>query len=91
LSDVWTLIGTGDGKFRPPVGYSPGSPNESMLSADLNGDEVPDLVTANREGLGISILLGNGDGTFDALETYEIAASMEFLLPWMPTRTVSWT
>src|SRR6266540_2605172 len=27
-SDVWILIGTGDGKFRPAVGYSPGSPFE---------------------------------------------------------------
>lgn len=80
-SDVWVLIGTGDGKFRPAVGYSPGSPMESMASADLNGDGVSDIVTANREGLGISILLGNGDGTFAALQSYEIAVSMQFLLP----------
>jgi trimeric autotransporter adhesin len=35
----------------------------SVLTADFNGDGIPDLVIL---GSGISVLLGNGDGTFTA-------------------------
>ncbi|MBW2274366.1 MAG: VCBS repeat-containing protein [Deltaproteobacteria bacterium] len=34
--------------------------------ADLDGDTVPDVVTANPVGDGVSVLLGNGDGSFQA-------------------------
>ncbi len=34
--------------------------------ADLDGDTVPDLVTANDAADDVSVLLGNGDGTFQA-------------------------
>jgi hypothetical protein len=37
------------------------SPNDP---ADVNGDGETDLVTCNTAGSGISVLLGNGDGTF---------------------------
>ena len=47
------------------VGDNPGS----VVVADLNGDGIPDLVVANRGrfhyyGDTVSVLLGNGDGTF---------------------------
>jgi hypothetical protein len=35
----------------------------TVLTADFNGDGIPDLVIL---GSGISVLLGNGDGTFTA-------------------------
>ena len=31
---------------------------------DVNGDGRPDLVTANYDSGDVSVLLGNGDGTF---------------------------
>ena len=34
--------------------------------ADLNGDGKPDLVVGNRNANTVSILLGNGNGTFQA-------------------------
>jgi hypothetical protein len=36
--------------------------------ADLNGDGRPDLVTANRDSNTVSLLLGQGNGTFQAKE-----------------------
>jgi hypothetical protein len=58
------FLGNGDGTFRaaPTIGASfPGS----IVSADLNGDGIPDLVavTSFNSNL-ISIFLGKGDGTF---------------------------
>jgi len=38
--------------------------------ADLDGDTVPDLVTANRDSVDVSVLLGNGDGTFQAVVSF---------------------
>ena len=45
-----------------PVGIRP----LSVAVADLNGDTVPDLVTANFRSDDVSVLLGNGDGSFQA-------------------------
>ena len=45
-----------------PAGISP----RSVAVADLDGDTVPDLVIANANGNDVSVLLGNGGGTFQA-------------------------
>jgi len=37
---------------------------------DLNGDGKPDLAVANESGGSVSVLLGNGDGTFGAKSDY---------------------
>ncbi|WP_447975348.1 FG-GAP repeat domain-containing protein [Nitrospira sp. Kam-Ns4a] len=43
-----------------PVGKNP----TSVTTADLNGDEFTDLVTTNIGNNTLSVLFGNGDGTF---------------------------
>ncbi|HEY7422832.1 MAG TPA: FG-GAP-like repeat-containing protein [Gemmataceae bacterium] len=49
--------------FIAPVDYTVGSYPIGMQSGDFNGDGIPDLATAN-SGRGVSVLLSNGDGTF---------------------------
>jgi hypothetical protein len=49
-----------------PVGASP----QSVAVGDVNGDGNPDLVVANQSDSTVSVLLGNGDGTFQAAVPY---------------------
>src|SRR5262245_43064372 len=39
---------------------------------DFNGDGIPDLAVADRNGISFSILLGNGDGTFGPPTNYHV-------------------
>lgn len=61
-------LGNGDGTFRDAVVYAVsdfGSATPVKVSAaDMNGDEVLDLVAANRNSSEITILPGVGDGSF---------------------------
>ena len=44
----------------------------SIAVGDLNGDDKPDLVLANEYDSSISVLLGNGDGTFQPAVNYPV-------------------
>ena len=58
--------------FSAPVSYTVGTNPKTIITADFNGDGIPDLAVANRgdsavNDLGsVSLLLGKGDGTFEA-------------------------
>jgi hypothetical protein len=75
---VGVLLGKGAGTFLPVVLYpSGGLSSESLVAADLNGDGKLDLVVATCAASGsncvnalVGVLLGNGDGTFQAAVTY---------------------
>jgi hypothetical protein len=72
------LLGNGDGTFQAPVTLplSQGGDRltaRSIAVADLTGNGIPDIVTANdsQSSQGsVSVLLGNGDGTFQAPVTF---------------------
>ena len=57
------LLNHGDGTFADAVPWDLGVISQSIAIADVNGDGKPDLVAAGSLG-GVSVLLGNGDGTF---------------------------
>jgi hypothetical protein len=56
------LLGNGDGTYQPAVSYATGFDPIGILTADLRGIGVQDLITENQDS--VSLLLGNGDGTF---------------------------
>jgi hypothetical protein len=72
---VGLLLGNGDGTFQAAVPYgSGGSGASSVAVGDVNGDGKLDLVVANCGGScypgAVSVLLGNGDGTFQTAVSY---------------------
>jgi hypothetical protein len=75
---VGVLLGNGDGTFETAVVYPTGGAGAVAVSvADVNHDTKPDLVVANgcvtntdcTDGT-LSVLLGNGDGTFQSALSY---------------------
>jgi hypothetical protein len=74
-SGIQVFLGKGDGTFKPPVQYAPGTGPAALATADLNHDGIPDIVIANGTGDSVIVLLGNGDGTFQAPVTYAIPSA----------------
>jgi hypothetical protein len=74
---VAVLLGNGDGSFQTPVLYDVEESPQDLAIADVNKDGKLDLLVVNecghtdgcRQGT-VSILLGNGDGTFQPQQSY---------------------
>lgn len=73
---VSILLGNGNGTFQQAVNYSVPGGGYWVATADLNGDGRPDIAVANFSLPGsppttvASVLIGNGDGTFQAATNY---------------------
>ena len=66
---VSILINNGDGTFRPHMDFATGPGPTGLAAVDWNKDGKMDLVVSNGgadAAHSVSILLGNGDGTFQA-------------------------
>jgi len=57
-----------------PRGFDAGSGPQSVAVGDFNGDGKPDLAVVNSYSNNVSILLGNGDGTFQIHVDYPTGA-----------------
>ncbi len=80
---VGILLGNGDGTFQDALTYSSGGEAANAYGpaavADVNGDGKPDIIVANYNYCGsscttdgsVGVLLGNGDGTFQPVMTYD--------------------
>jgi hypothetical protein len=86
--NVAVLLGNGDGTLQTAKVYSSGAFGAASVAvADVNGDGRLDLVVANCSGTAsscvgapgdVAVLLGNGDGTFQAAVTYGSGANTPF-------------
>jgi len=74
-NDVSVLLGDGVGGFTTATGspFSVGISPLSVAVGDIDGDGNADLVTANERSDGLSLLLGDGDGSFTAATESELA------------------
>jgi Bacterial Ig-like domain (group 3)/FG-GAP-like repeat len=75
--EMAVLLGNGDGTFQPAVAYdAPGDGANLVAIADLKGNGVLDLVVSipcaeqSCDEGAVGVLLGNGDGTFQAAVLY---------------------
>jgi len=81
---VSVALGNGDGTFQGRTTVSIEANPVILRAGDVNNDGIQDLVVSNNDAStdSLGVLLGNGDGTFQAEQTYQItnAASTDFVL-----------
>jgi len=73
---VAVLLGNGDGTFKNEIDSSAGVGVRDLVAGDFNGDQKLDLAVVNAPSSNsntISLLLGNGDGTFAAARNLSVA------------------
>ena len=73
---VSVLLGDGTGGFQPAVNYTVGEMPLNIAVGDFNKDGNLDLAVTNYTGSygnTVSVLLGNGDGTFQTQKQYSTA------------------
>lgn len=69
-------------QFAAPVFYATGGGPRDVVEGDFDNDGNRDLATANFFNSGnddVSLLLGNGDGTFDAAQNFDAVAGVQAL------------
>jgi hypothetical protein len=67
-NNVTVLLGNGSGGFSPAANspFAVGAGPQFVAIGDFNGDGFPDLAVANETSNNVTILLGNGAGSFTA-------------------------
>jgi hypothetical protein len=78
VNTIRVLLGKGDGTFGAAKAYPSGLYPISIVSADFNGDGIPDLAVSNYSSpkpCHVSVMLGNGDGTFQPPVHFRVGVS----------------
>ena len=77
-STVTVLLGNGNGGFSGANGspFAAGSGAASLTTGDFNGDQNLDLAVSNFGGNNVTLLLGNGGGSFSASSLSPVSAGM---------------
>jgi hypothetical protein len=80
---VGVFLGNGDGTFQPAVNYLSSFGNW-VTAADFNGDGKADIIISNQSNNGfsggsVSVLLGNGDGTFQPQMVFQAGSLSNFV------------
>lgn len=77
-TQVTVMLGDGTGGFISNLSYTADSYVRGVCVLDLDGDGFDDIVTSNRFGDTIALLLNNGDGTFGTATTINTTGANEF-------------
>lgn len=78
LGGMQILLGNADGSFQAPLPLAASAHvfgSRRVAVGDMNGDSKADLVWANNTTNNVSVLLGNGNGTFQAAANYAAGSS----------------
>ncbi len=83
-TNVYVFLGKGDGTFQSAVSYTAGTNCQSIAVGDFNGDSNLDLAIADGGTFSVgdgsvSVLLGNGNGTFQPAIHYFAGADPDFV------------
>jgi hypothetical protein len=72
---IFVMLGDGRGNLSNPVDIGFGPNPVQVALADVNGDKKLDAVVLDSLGSAFWVLLGNGDGTFQAATRYPMSAA----------------
>jgi hypothetical protein len=61
--------------FSAPQPFNVGGSPSAVAVGDFNGDSKLDIVTANGPNSSVSVLLGNGNGTFGTAQNYAVVGT----------------
>ncbi|MBI3928508.1 MAG: VCBS repeat-containing protein [Armatimonadetes bacterium] len=75
----WADVAPIPAQFAPAQNFAAGTVPFGLIAADFDGDGILDLAVTNNGSNDISILLGEGDGTFGAPTTFAVGTAPEGL------------
>ena len=78
-TNFYFWIGQGSIKFTHQTTYATASNSQSVIAADLNGDNKSDIIVANCAANSTSVLFNTGNGTFANQTSYSAGHSLTFV------------